>query len=203
MTTAVVPVKAHPAAKARLSHVLMPGERVALVQRLLAHVVDVLTTAGLRTIVVAAGEVDTIAGVEVVREPVPGLNRALAAVLEQVERPLVVPCDLPWLEAGDVERLLATNGQVVIAPTRDLGTGALLMREKIRPAFGPASALAHARAARRAALSARVVRLSGFARDLDDEASLVVALARSPALASASWASAWRRPSSYRPSRPA
>lgn len=182
--TALVPVKTGTAAKLRLAHLLDWRARDALARRLASHVIGVLAGGGWTVIAVTSrgaapfdGAADTWA------EDAPGLNGALRSALARVGgRALVVPSDLPWLEAGDVARLIAEEGEVVVAPTTDGGTGALLLRRPLAPAFGPRSALVHAAAARLVGLWARVVPIAGFARDLDDEPSFTLARASSPAL---------------------
>jgi 2-phospho-L-lactate guanylyltransferase (CobY/MobA/RfbA family) len=76
------------------------------------------------------------------------------------------------LSAKDVAQLLASDGDVVIARSFDGGTNGLLLRSLIAPAFGVLSAHEHAARARRAGLSCRVLDIPGFARDIDDAASL-------------------------------
>jgi 2-phospho-L-lactate guanylyltransferase len=63
---------------------------------------------------------------------------------------------------------------VLVAPTHDGGTGALLRRpaDVIAPAFGVASAAAHLRAARQAGVRAGLIWRPGLARDIDHPADL-------------------------------
>lgn len=183
--TALVPLKLSTHAKARLSHRLDAAQRMELVGVMFEHVAGVLSDVGLRTVVVCADPLLATAprGVEVWAEHRRGLNIALEGALRRLEGPaLVVPADLPWLGTQDVDGLLAVSGDVVVARARDGGTNALLLRGRVRPAFGPGSALAHAYRARRAGLSARVVRIAGFDDDLDDETTLQRAVAGAPAL---------------------
>lgn len=197
--TAIVPLKAGVRAKRRLAHVLDAASRDRLVRVLARHVVSVLTSCGLPTILLvsaapAAPEEPAWDGdVRVWKEPAPGLNAGLRAAMHRTGLPvLVVPSDLPWLERSDVERLLAEPGDVVVAPTFDGGTGALLMRRPVPPSFGPWSAFGHTAAARSAGLRARAVRVAGFERDLDDESALVRAR-RAPALLGTAFPIAERR----------
>lgn len=179
---AVVPVKVSSGAKRRLAHELGPRERDVLARALFDHVVGVLTTAGLEVVAVSTAALPG-AGVEVWPDRGRGLNAELSAALARLPRPtVVVPADLPWLTGDGIERLLAEPGDVVVARARDGGTAALLLRRSITPAFGPGSALIHARRARRAGLSARVLSIGGLDRDLDDIPGLLAALATSPAL---------------------
>lgn len=167
----------------RLSHVLTRHARATLTRVLLAHVAGAAMAAGLRTVVVAAGAVDPPQGADVWPERAPGLNGALRAALREVDgHVLIVPADLPWLTSDAIRDLLAEEGDVVVVPSRDLGTNGLLLRERIEPAFGPGSALVHAALGRAKGLRTRVVAIEAFADDVDDEPALRRAFAGSPAI---------------------
>lgn len=110
---------------------------------------------------------------EVWRDEAPGLNRAVAAALARLDAPvLIVHADLPRLSPDDIDEVLGTAGDVVVARSRDGGTNGLLLRRKIAPSFGPGSAAAHAGDARAAGLRATVIDVPGFALDVDDERGL-------------------------------
>ncbi len=180
---AVVPVKVSPGAKRRLAHELGPRERERLARTLFDHVAGILTVAGLEVVAVSTAALPGT-GVEVWPDGGRGLNAELAAALARLPGPaVIVPADLPWLTVASIDRMLEEPGDVVVARARDGGTAAMLLRRTIRPAFGPGSALLHARRARSAGLSARVVRIEGLHRDLDDLPGLIAARASSPALA--------------------
>jgi 2-phospho-L-lactate/phosphoenolpyruvate guanylyltransferase len=173
LPTALVPIRIGPTAKRRLAHVLGPEERMRLIWELFSHVVSVIGHAGLRTIALASGRLDAPEGVEVWRDEARGLNRAVAAATQRIGAPLiVVHADLPLLTTDDIDRVLASPGDVVVARAHDGGTNGLLLRQLIAPAFGRASALAHATRARRAGLRATVIDSPGFALDVDDESTL-------------------------------
>lgn len=180
---AVVPLKSAGSAKARLAHRLDRDRRAALVRALARHVVEVLDEAGLRTILLTGDEGALDAGAEVWPDGGKGLNAALREALTRLEPPvLVLPADLPWVTAGDVETLIETDAEVAIAMAHDGGTNGLLLRRPLVPVFGPHSALRHARAAREAGLHVSVRRIDGLWLDLDDEAALSSALAGAPAI---------------------
>jgi 2-phospho-L-lactate guanylyltransferase (CobY/MobA/RfbA family) len=129
-------------------------------RRLFEHVSEVMGEAGLE--VVALTEHG-------------GLNMVVARGLRRVGLPaLVAHADLPALTVSDVARLLDVPSDVAIARSVDGGTNGLLLRSgMIDPAYGVDSAHVHASRARRAGLSCRVVDVPGFARDIDDPASLI------------------------------
>lgn len=132
---------------------------------------DVLVVAGDDAAAALARELR----VEVLVEPAPGLAAAIGAAdraLAGAPASLVVAADLPLARAGDLEavcRVGARGPCVVVAPTRDGGTAALLRRPPglVRPDYGPGSAAAHLRAGERAGAHAARVDLAALAFDVD------------------------------------
>lgn len=179
--TAIVPLRT--GGKTRLAPVLAPSERAALAAAMLADVASALHAAGVARVVVAAQGPPAVTaghalGLEVLRDASEGgLDQALRHAATRVggsEGLLVAAADLPRLTAADVEQVLASPAAVVVAPTRDAGTGGLLRRPPgaIPTAYGPGSARAHLRLAADAGLRAEVVRAPGFAHDVDTLADL-------------------------------
>lgn len=176
---ALVPVRDPGLGKSRLAGVLAKDARAALTSAMLADVVGALHGAGLRRVVVLAGgpvasSAATALGVDVLLDPPGdhGLNAALTAATKRIRASssLVVPADLPLLSADDVTTLVGTAGEVVVAATKDGGTGGLLRRPAwvIDPMFGGRSAARHLMAARQAGFSAERVDIDGFTADVDD-----------------------------------
>lgn len=112
------------------------------------------------------------------------LNRALDqargfAVEHGAEAILILPADLPWITPDDIEHLvhLAAHAKaaapdraaVVIAPSHDDGTNALLLHPPaaIDFAFGRNSFLRHQEKATAVGADFQVVRRPGLAFDLD------------------------------------
>lgn len=180
--TAIVPLRT--GGKTRLSPFLRPHERSALAGAMLADVAAALREAGLGRIVVAAEGPSAVAAAGALGlETVPdadgghGLDHALrqaTARLRATEALLVVAADLPRLTSADVAVVLAAPTPVVVAPTRDGGTGGLLRRppDVIATAYGPGSAAAHRRLAAAAGVEASTVSRRGFAHDVDTVADL-------------------------------
>lgn len=179
--TAIVPLRT--GGKTRLAGVLASSERAALAGAMLADVASALQAARVERIVVAAQGPPAIAaadalGLEVLPDASEGgLDQALrhaATRVDDSEGLLVAAADLPRLTAADVEQVLACPAAVVVAPTRDAGTGGLLRRPPgaIPTAYGPGSAQAHLRLAADAGLRGRVVSAPGFAHDVDTLADL-------------------------------
>lgn len=168
--TALVPLKALDAAKTRLASALPPVARRDLAARMAAVVCDACVACpAIGSVVLLAGDdaaarVATGRDVTVRRSPTPGLAAALAdadAAFADAAATLVVAADLPGVGSDELAALIAAAGEgpaVVLAPTADGGTGALLRHPPtaIPAAFGPASAAAHAAAA--TAAGVRLVR---------------------------------------------
>lgn len=190
--TAIVPLKALANAKGRLSQALDPAQRRAFVAWMATRVIaachecdgidDVLVVAGDQ----AAADVASAAGAQVLLVAEDGLRVALdRADVATADRAasIIVAADLPEVSAHDLDTVLAAAGPshaaVVIAPTHDGGTGALLRRPPalITTAYGPGSAAAHADLARAAGIVPRVVDVAGLSRDVDTPEHLPAALA--------------------------
>jgi 2-phospho-L-lactate guanylyltransferase len=144
-----------------------------LVLDLFGRVVEALQGAGLHVVAVAPHAIEVPDGVECWIDEATGLNAAMGRAIERTGVPvMVVHADLPAVTADDIRAVLDTPGDVVIARARDGGTNALLLRAKLRPSFGPRSALVHAQRARAAGLRTVVLDRPGLALDVDDAAGL-------------------------------
>lgn len=109
-------------------------------------------------------------GAEPLRETGTGLNAALEQVAAHVDGGalLSLSCDLPLLEPGDLEAMVADPADVVLAPDRaGTGTNALLVRAAgaIPYLYGLCSAAAHREAA--AGLRFASIQRPGLACDVD------------------------------------
>jgi 2-phospho-L-lactate/phosphoenolpyruvate guanylyltransferase len=176
---ALVPLRAPGVGKTRLAPRLTVEQRAALAGAMLADVCHALEAATIDRVVVAAGGASAVAaasalGLDVLHDPpgCTGLDAALRAAVSRlgtVGSLLVVTADLPRLTGPDVAAVLAADTEVVVAPTVDGGTGALLRRppSAIRTAYGPGSAARHLRLAHAAGRSVVSVHRAGFAHDLD------------------------------------
>jgi 2-phospho-L-lactate/phosphoenolpyruvate guanylyltransferase len=188
---AVVPLRSPGVGKTRLAPTLTVEERAALAGAMLADVLAALRAAPLDRIIVAAGGPAAAAaaaalGVEVVSDPATlatstssasRLDAALAAAASRLGGPvdlLIVAADLPRLTGDAVTRLVAEDAEVVVAPTRDGGTGGLLRRpaDACATAYGAGSAARHASLARAAGRRTAVLDLPGFRDDVDVAADL-------------------------------
>lgn len=186
--TVVVPLRA---GKSRLGEHLSRDALTGLRHAMFADVVAALRAAGATRLLVAAGDQESAAvarGLQVPFRTDPpdagGLDGAVASAGAAARRLgeglVVVQADLPTLGREDVEALLAAEGAVVLAPTSDGGTGALLRRpvDAIETAYGPESAALHAARALDAGILPTILDRRGFDLDVDtpeDLASLAVA----------------------------
>jgi len=180
---AVVPVKDLAGSKSRLAPVLNPGARAGLTLYTMGRVVGALGEAGVGDVCVVSP--DPIVLNEALRRgAVPlsqrsrGLNPALEegrarALAGDASTLLVLPADLPLLEAGDVRAVLEAAGDgpcAVVSPDgARAGTNALLSRppDALPFLFGPESFQAHLHAARGRGLDLRVCERPHLAFDLD------------------------------------
>jgi len=186
--SAVVPVKDLRGTKSRLAPVLNPGARAGLTLYMMGRVVAALREAGVEDVCVVSP--DRIVLNEAQRRgatPLIQESRGLNPALEEGRRRvldlgastlLVLPADLPLLDAEDVRAVLEEAGEgssVVISPDgAHFGTNALLIQPPdILPfAFGPDSFEAHLGAARRRGLDVRVCERTHLAFDLDTAGDL-------------------------------
>lgn len=185
--SAVVPVKDLQGTKSRLAPILDPGARAGLTLYMMGRVVGALKEAGVGDVCVVSpdrivlNEAQSRGAVPLFQES-RGLNPALEegrsrALDAGASTLLVLPADLPLLDAEDVRAVLdAALGQsVVISPDgARSGTNALLTRppDALPFAFGPDSFEAHLGAARGRDLEVRVCERPHLAFDLDTAGDL-------------------------------
>lgn len=193
MIVAVVPVKALADAKGRLAASLDPRARAGLVGELLRRVLAACAAAeAVGEVVVVAGDRRAAAlaegrGVRVVVEERAGLGAALRRgdlAARHATASLVVPADLPLVTGEDLDAVCAPGlaQVVVVAPSHDGGTGALLRRPPavVPAAFGVGSARAHLRLAVARGVNARTVVRPGLALDIDTPEDLAAWAAEEP-----------------------
>ena len=186
MIAACVPVKQLEAGKSRLVQGLGRESIERLTLAMLEDVVGALARARDIDAVAVVTPDDTVAraaaalGAKAILRPDPGLNPSLDAATAELDRDgsldalLIVLGDVAGVRAEDVtamfEALAGLGGSgVVLAPSRDGGTSALLRRppELIRNRFGKESAAAHREMALRAGVAYSELPLPSLAIDLD------------------------------------
>lgn len=179
----LLPLRSSPVGLSRLAGLLSPAERLRLATAMLTDVVGALHDGGVDRLAVLAGDERAVAIARTLDLPVHtdppdgGLDGAVAAAVDRLGAgaPVaVVMPDLPRLSARDVRALLGAAVPVVVAPTADGGTGALVRRpaRAIPTAYGPGSSARHLLLAREAGLPTATVRSPGLGRDVDTPADL-------------------------------
>jgi 2-phospho-L-lactate/phosphoenolpyruvate guanylyltransferase len=186
--SAVVPVKDLRGTKSRLAPILDPGARAGLTLYMMGRVVRAIAEAGVVDICVVSP--DRIVLEEAKRRgatPLVQESRGLNPALEEGRRRalrlgsstlLVLPADLPLLDAGDVRAILQEMGEgptAVISPDgMRSGTNALLIQppDVLPFAFGADSFEAHLGAARQRGLNLRICERPHLAFDLDTAGDL-------------------------------
>lgn len=182
--TALVPLRSPGCGKTRLAGSLRPEHRAALAAAMFADVIGALGASPIDRILVAASGPEAVAaasalGIDAHIDPpwvadLDGAIGAAAATLGTTHELLVVAADLPRLTADDVVGVLTTDAEVVVAPTRDGGTGGLLRRpaDRIPTAYGPGSAARHRDLAAAAGATHAERHTAGFRDDVDIDADL-------------------------------
>jgi len=193
----IVPVKPFVHGKSRLASVLNEAQRAALSRNLLTYLIDAAQRAAVCNAILVISRSQTVLdhaaslGADTLREtpapdtPHPANNgateHALNGALQQAtavaqaggaDAVLVLPADLPLIAPEDIAQLVehgARQPGVVIAPSGDGGTNALLMRPPaaIDFAFGPNSFARHCALAAAAGLDRQVVETPRLRFDLD------------------------------------
>jgi 2-phospho-L-lactate guanylyltransferase len=183
-TFAIIPVKRFENSKTRLSSILGRDERAELAALMLQDTLATLGPLGMQVVVVSADDrARRIAGKHgasfVQEEKDAGVNRAVAlaqksCVLEGAGATIVIPEDLPLLNAHDIEGICrvaeADERCIVICPSaRYDGTNVLLRRppDAIETHYDNNSYETHVRAAREAGVPAHIVEAERLMFDID------------------------------------
>jgi 2-phospho-L-lactate guanylyltransferase len=173
----LVPVKRLGEAKRRLARHLSPIDRRRLSLAMLADVLRAVESWTKRFLVTSDPDSEAVGlafGCRVVADPPGGLNPSIdagtsAAISAGATALLVLPADVPLVTPEDVAKILSLEIPVVIVPSQDGGTNALLRRPPgvIAPMFGPGSAEKHAAAAREAGVPFESLDVDSLRLDID------------------------------------
>jgi 2-phospho-L-lactate guanylyltransferase len=155
--------------KTRLADVLGPDERAEFARAMLLDVCDAVADAGHEPTVLSTGSIDTQWPVAVDDRP---LTDAVNARLDPPTA--VVMADLALATARAVERLIETDGEVVLAPGLGGGTNAAVVRhDEFRFDYHGASIRDHRERARAVAADRSTVDSFRLAVDVDEARDLV------------------------------
>lgn len=189
---AIVPVKPLRRGKSRLAKVISAEERAELNQYLLEHTIQVLSSIDeIENVLVVSRDTEALAlsrdlGARTVQENgSPGLNTALTRAVEIARSYgscgiLVIPADLPKLNAVDIRKILVHRKNppvVVIAPDRKKeGTNALFVcpPDLIDFKYGKGSFEKHSKAAQDAGARLEICDLASLELDLDEPEDLAL-----------------------------
>jgi 2-phospho-L-lactate guanylyltransferase len=175
--------------KTRLASVLSHDERRGFTEAMLADVVDAVTAAGHDPEVISTAPLDCAAPVTVDDRGLdPLINDLLASTGTGGERALgVVMADLPLVTPKSIERLLAPDADVVLAPGLGGGTNAFVCRHpEFRVDYHGASIRDHRRIARDVGAGVTEVDSRRLATDIDEPGDLAEVLLHSDG-AAADW----------------
>lgn len=160
--------------KTRLSPLLSAAERDSIARLLLQDVLSAIEDTPLEPEIVSTASISASVPVTVDDRPLdPVVNEAI-----EDGTPLVVlMADLGLLEGEQVQALLKTPGDLVIAPGRGGGTNALVIRDgTFRVDYHGVSFRDHLRLAEREGLSVSVVDSFRIATDVDEPEDLIEVL---------------------------
>jgi 2-phospho-L-lactate guanylyltransferase len=181
---AVIPIKASPASKSRLSGALDADARAELVGAMLGHVVGAAREATKIARVCLVGNAPGMPDdVTILPDAGEGLNAAVQSALSETARQgasrvVFVHGDLPLVTARDFDLLAAAPaGTIALAPDRHgTGTNAISLplpeAADFAFAFGPDSLARHRNEAERLYLRLEEIHSQGLARDIDEPADL-------------------------------
>ncbi len=184
--TVLIAIKQRSHCKTRLAQALEPVRRLDLVRSMLTGVLAAAAAAqSVRQVIVISPERDCIPAVTpVLADTGNCLNSALTQahlVLHDFDcREIVVlPADLPWVSAAEIDTLVRagrSSGFAIAPDIAGTGTNALYLGspQLFRFQFGPRSQNLHLEEGRRLGLSPQVVRLPGLEFDVDTPADLAL-----------------------------
>ena len=176
---ALVPFKGPEGAKERLGAYLSPHERRDLTLAMVQDVLDALTRASLSGVLIvsrspAALDLAREFHAEVFADTADDLTGAVteasAFIADRAEGTLIVHGDLPLLSADEVNLAMREHGDITLLPDRhDIGTNGIIATppNAMTYQFDGTSFEPHKALARRAGFEPRILRLPGFALDID------------------------------------
>jgi 2-phospho-L-lactate/phosphoenolpyruvate guanylyltransferase len=185
-TFAIVPVKSLLKSKTRLSNFFTLQERPLFTLAMIEDVLNALKSSKVtKTVVVSSDSTveDLVKdfGMTFLKENQEGLNQALNQATKWCVRNgaklvLILPADVPLITEKDVNELvkLSLNSSVVISPSRNGGTNALLQTPPgiVSPCFGPNSFKRHVDKALAKHVITKIFVSSSVMLDIDSERDL-------------------------------
>ena len=176
---ALVPFKGPDGAKERLGAYLSPRERHDLTLAMMRDVMDALSQASLRGVLIVsrspaavalAREFDAQVFADTADNLTGAVTEASVFVADHAEGTMIVHGDLPLLTAHEVDQALDGHRDITLVPDRDdIGTNCIIATppNAMTYQFDGRSFKPHTALARAAGFEPRIVRLPGFALDID------------------------------------
>ena len=185
-TFAVVPVKSLLKSKTRLSNFFTLQERTLFTLAMLQDVLNALKSSNVNRTVVVSSDLTVERfvknfGMTFLKETQEGLNQAVTqatkwCIRNAAEWVLILPADVPLIRSKDINQIvkLAPNNSVVISPSRNGGTNALLRMPPgvISPCFGSDSFKKHICKALAKHVQTKIYVSSNVMLDIDSEKDL-------------------------------
>ena len=183
----IVPVKGLGDAKSRLAEVFGPRQRAELVLAMLEDVLIAVRAAHDGPLLLVTPDDDYApaarrAGAELIADAGGGYNAAVsqalaAAAAREAGAALVLPADQPRAQPSELRDGIEAleDHAIVVAPSRDSGTGLLGLRPPgaIAPAFGIGSAARHRANGEAAGLAVAWLELPSLRDDIDEAGDLL------------------------------
>ena len=183
----IVPVKSLGEAKSRLAAVLTPPQRASLVLAMLEDVLIAARAAHDGPLLLVTPDEEYApaaerAGAELIADEGGGYNAAVAQALaaaaaREAGAALLLPADQPRAQPSELRIAIEAldEASVVVAPSRDGGTGLLGLRPPgaIAPAFGLGSAARHRALGEAAGLAVDWLELPSLWDDVDEVGHLL------------------------------
>ena len=176
---ALVPFKGPDGAKVRLGAYLSPRERRDLTLAMAQDVLEALTRATLSGVLIVsrspaavelAREFDAEVFADAAGDLTGAVTEASAFVADRADGTMIVHGDLPLLTADEVNRAIRGHRDITLLPDRDdVGTNCIIATppNAMTYQFDGTSFEPHKALARRAGFEPRILRLPGFALDID------------------------------------
>lgn len=187
-TQILIPLKDLSEAKASFSSILSGEQRRQLSLAMLGDILTVVDRIEAVDAMVVTPDEDVSdfvegEGFKVIPEPGVGLNRALEIAIGKsidsgFREALILPADVPLLKPDDIQEILSLaegDRAVVITPSKENGTNALLLRppDVIDLHFGGESFSEHVKEAQSRELKPRIYRSENLERDIDEPSHLL------------------------------
>jgi len=184
---ALVPVKRLSKSKNRLSMIFKREERTGFVIAMLRDVLEAISSSAVdRTAIIGSdGIVQRLSsdhGASFLPDTGQELNKVIGCatawcIREEAESVLILPADIPLVSSIEIDKIISHCSEepsVVISPSHDEGTNALLRRppDTIQTHFGPGSFEKHINEASRKGVTAKIYKSPNLSLDIDSPRDL-------------------------------